>query len=144
MATVRDILVRKGSAVVSVPPTASVLEAANLMNERGIGGVVVLAEGELRGIFTERDVLRRVVAQGRAPSDTSVADVMTASVETCGPDTTVEACGALMTARRIRHLPVLDGGALAGLVTIGDVLAFQVADQQATIQYMNQYVHDLR
>ena len=144
MATVRDILSRKGTDVVSVPPTATVLEAARRMNERGIGGVLVLADGVLAGIFTERDVLRRVVVPGRPPGGTTVAEVMTTPVTTCSSTTRIEQCAELMTGQRIRHLPVMDDGLLAGIVTIGDVLAFQVRDQEATIQYMNNLVYDVR
>jgi CBS domain-containing protein len=144
MATVRDILSRKGTDVVSVPPTATVLEAAQRMNERGIGGVVVLANGVLAGIFTERDVLRRVVVPGRPPGGTTVAEVMTTPVTTCGATTPVEKCAELMTERRIRHLPVVDDGVLGGVVTIGDLLAYQLRDQEATIQYMNNMVYDVR
>ena len=144
MATVRDILSRKGTDVVSVPPTATVLEAAQRMNERGIGGVVVLADGVLAGIFTERDVLRRVVVPGRPPGGTTVAEVMTTPVTTCGATTPIEKCAELMTGRRIRHLPVVDEGVLGGMVTIGDVLAYQLRDQEATIQYMNNLVYDVR
>ena len=144
MATVRDILSRKGTDVVSVSPTATVLEAARRMNERSIGGVVVLADGVLAGIFTERDVLRRVVGAGRDPAATAVSEVMTAPVVTCASSTSIDECAALMTARRIRHLPVMDQGALVGIVTIGDILAFQVLDQQTTIDYMNSLVYDPR
>ena len=114
MATVRDILSRKGTEVVSVPPTATVLEAARRMNERSIGGVVVLADGVLAGIFTERDVLRRVVVPERPPGGTTVAEVMTTPVTTCSSSTRIEECAALMTDRRIRHLPVVDDGVLGG------------------------------
>ena len=144
MATVRDILSRKGTDVVSVPPTATVLEAAQRMNQRAIGGVVVLADGVLAGIFTERDVLRRVVVPGRPPGGTTVAEVMTTPVTTCSAATTIEQCAELMTGRRIRHLPVVDDGVLGGVVTIGDVLAYQLRDQEATIQYMNNLVYDVR
>jgi CBS domain-containing protein len=144
MPTVREILARKGPEVVSVPPSATVLEAARLMNERSIGGVPVLSGGMLAGIFTERDVLRRVVVAGRDPAATKVSEVMTAPVVTCASSTRIDECAALMTARRIRHLPVVDEGALAGIVTIGDILAFQVLDQQTTIDYMNSLVYDLR
>jgi CBS domain-containing protein len=144
MATVRDILSRKGTEVVSVPPTATVLEAARRMNERSIGGVAVLADGVLAGIFTERDVLRRVVVPGRPPGGTTVAEVMTTPVTTCTSNTRIEECAELMTSRRIRHLPVVDDGVVGGIVTIGDLLAFQVRDQQATIQYMNNLVYDVR
>lgn len=144
MPTVREILTRKGSDVVSVPPTATVLEAARLMNERSIGGVAVLSQGALAGIFTERDVLRRIVVAGRDPGATTVAEVMTAPVVTCASGTRIDECAALMTARRIRHLPVVDEGVLTGIVTIGDILAFQVLDQQTTLDYMNSLVYDLR
>jgi CBS domain-containing protein len=144
MATVRDILSRKGTEVVSVPPTATVHEAARRMNERSIGGLAVLADGVLTGIFTERDVLRRVVVPGRPPAGTTVAEVMTTPVITCSASTRIEECAELMTSRRIRHLPVMDDGVLGGIVTIGDLLAFQLRDQQATIEYMNNLVYDVR
>ena len=144
MATVREILLRKGSEIVAVLPAATVLEAAHLMNQRGIGGVAVMVEGELAGIFTERDVLRRVVVPGRDPSETRISEVMTTPVVTCTPGTRIEECAALMTGRRIRHLPVVEDGRPVGIVTIGDLLAFQVMDQQATIEYMNSLVYDIR
>jgi CBS domain-containing protein len=144
MATLRDILSRKGREVVSVSPADTVLHAANLMNERGIGGLLVVEAGEPVGIFTERDVLRRVVAPGRDPSSTRVAEVMTSPVTTSTPDLPIEECAALMTARRIRHLPVREAGRLAGVVTIGDILAYQVSEQQATIAQMTNYLYDVR
>ena len=144
MATLRDILSRKGREVVSVSPADTVLHAANLMNERGIGGLLVLEAGEPVGIFTERDVLRRVVAPGRDPRTTKVAEVMTAPVTTSTPDLPIEECAALMTSRRIRHLPVREAGRLAGVVTIGDILAYQVSEQQATIVQMTNYLYDVR
>lgn len=144
MATVLDILAKKGGDVIAVSPDATVLDAAELMNQRGIGGLVVTEGGRAVGIFTERDILRRVVAQRRDPAATRVADVMSAPVASCGPDTTVEACAAFMTEKRIRHLPVTSGQKLAGMVTIGDVLAWQVRDQQTTIEYMHSFMFDLR
>ena len=145
MATLRDILARKGGAVISVRPADTVLHAATLMNEEGIGGLLVLdPAGEPVGIFTERDVLRRIVAPGRDPATTRVGEVMTAPVTTSPPELTIENCAALMTERRIRHLPVRDGAGLAGVVTIGDVLAYQVREQQATISQMTNYLYDVR
>ena len=144
MATLRDILSRKGREVVSVSPADTVLHAANLMNERGIGGLLVVEAGEPVGIFTERDVLRRVVAPGRDPSSTRVAEVMTSPVTTSSPDLPIEECAALMTSRRIRHLPVREAGRIAGVVTIGDILAYQVSEQQATIAQMTNYLYDVR
>ena len=144
MPTVRDILAKKGSSVISVAPHETVLRAAELMSERGIGGLVVTRGGRLAGIFTERDILRRVVAQRLDPVTTPVARVMTAPVTACAPDTPVDECAAMMTAKRIRHLPVVAGRDLAGVITIGDVLAFQVTEQQATIDYMHHFMFDLR
>ncbi len=99
---------------------------------------------EAVGIFTERDVLRRVVAQGRDPAGTRVAEVMSAPVTTCEPDLSLEDGAALMTERRIRHLPVRETGQLAGLVTIGDLMAYQVSEQRTTIAQMTSYLYDLR
>ena len=144
MATVQDILAKKGSNIISVTPQETVLRAAQLMNERGIGGLVVTDGGRLAGIFTERDILRRVVAQRLDPAVTRVADVMTTPVTACAPDTPVDECAALMTAKRIRHLPVVTDRGLAGVITIGDVMAFQVSEQQATIDYMHHFMFDLR
>jgi len=137
MPTVQEILARKGSNVISVKPGETVLKAAELMSERGIGGLVVTEGGRLVGIFTERDILRRVVAPQRDPAATRVAEVMTTPVTACAPDTSVDECAAMMTAKRIRHLPVVADRGLAGMITIGDVLAFQVREQQATIDYMH-------
>ena len=144
MATVQDILAKKGSNIISVTPQETVLRAAQLMNERGIGGLVVTDGGRLAGIFTERDILRRVVAQRLDPAVARVADVMTSPVTACAPDTPVDECAALMTAKRIRHLPVVTDRGLAGVITIGDVMAFQVSEQQATIDYMHHFMFDLR
>ncbi len=140
MATAESILARKGRDVVSVPAYASVLDAARLMNQRGIGGLIVTDDGEVVGIFTERDVLRRVVAERKDPASTTVAEVMTSPVISCGPHTSVEECRATMTTRRVRHLPVIGDGGLAGIVTSGDILACQVEDQEATIQQLHQYI----
>jgi CBS domain-containing protein len=145
MAVVRDLLARKGTDVVSIQPSASVLEAARLMNDRGVGGVVVVDEAHaLLGIFTERDILRRVVAAGLPPETTRVADVFTRDIVTCAPDMNVDEIGAIMTTRRVRHLPVVDAGGLHGVVTIGDLLAHRLSDQETTIQHLNSYVFDMR
>ena len=144
MAAVRDILAKKGSLIVALPPGATVLDAARTMTERGVGAVLVLDEGRLAGIFTERDILRRVVAEGRDPATTPLAAVVTASVLTCTPATPLEECRALMTTRRLRHLPVIGADGLCGVISSGDVLAFQVAEQRSEIEDLNRYVHDMR
>ncbi len=144
MSTVRDILDRKGTEVATVEADASALDAARIMNERGIGGVVVVEAGAMIGIFTERDILRRVVAARRDPAVTRTRDIMTAPVLTCRADTPLEECVALITTKRIRHVPVTDENGLSGIITSGDILAHQVREQKDTIAYLNSYVHDLR
>jgi CBS domain-containing protein len=144
MATLRDLLSLKGRNVVSVRPTDTVLQAATLMNERNIGAVVVLEGDQLAGIFTERDVLRRVVAPGLDPAVTPVSTVMSTMVVTCQPDLSLEDCAALMTNRGIRHLPVRDQSGLAGMISIRDLLAHKVGEQEATIEQMNHYLFDVR
>src|SRR5262245_847560 len=140
MACVKSILDRKGREVVSIAATETVLAAANRMNQRGIGGLVVVEGDRVIGIFTERDILRRVVVAARDPSTTLVHDVMTVSVATCRPDTTLAECRAFMTEKRVRHLPVVEGHQLLGIVTIGDLMAFEVGEHESTIEYLNSYI----
>lgn len=144
MSTVRDLLVRKGTAVVSVPPTATVLDAAHVMNDKGIGGVVVMEGTTLLGIFTERDIMRRVVAANLDPAQTLVSDVMTTECLTVLPDVQIAVCRAMMSTRRIRHLPVVHDGNLVGMITSGDVLAFEVTQAEAQIEQLEKYVFDVR
>jgi CBS domain-containing protein len=145
MAIVRDLLNRKGTNIVSVAPTATVLEAARVMNDRSVGGVLVVDDaGSLLGIFTERDILRRVVVAGLPPDTTKVSEVFTRDVVTTTPNTSIDECGALMSSRRVRHLPVVDAAGLHGVVTIGDLLAHQVSEHETTIQHLNSYVFDMR
>ena len=145
MATVSDLLRRKGSTVHTVDPKQTVLEAAILMNKHAIGGLVVVdAERRVAGMFTERDILRRVLAEQRDPARTPVGDVMTTGALVCRPDTSLEECANVMTSKRIRHLPVRDDAGLAGIVTIGDLLAFRVDEQQATIEHLTSFVFDNR
>ncbi len=144
MPTVNDILNRKGRDVVSLALDQSVLSAASLMNDRGIGGIVVTDGGRVVGIFTERDILRRVVAEQRDPSTTPLRDVMTSPVMRCTTDAKIDECMTVMTEKRLRHMPVEDGDDIVGIVTSGDILAFRVAEQQDTIEHLNRYVFDLR
>lgn len=144
MPAVRDILSRKGAEVVTTAPGASVVQAAQLMNARGIGALLILDQGELVGIFTERDVMRRVVAEQRDPATTTVGEVMTRHLVTTRADISVEECASQMTARRIRHLPVIGEAGLVGVVTIGDLMAWQVAEQAVTIAQLNSFVYDNR
>ena len=140
MATVKEILDRKGKNVVSVSSEQSVLAAALLMKERKIGALVVVDGGKVIGIFSERDILTRVVAEGRDPASTKVYEVMTAPVACCCLKTDILECEFIVTDRHIRHLPVLEEGRLEGMVTIGDLMAMQVEEQNKTIKYLNEYV----
>jgi CBS domain-containing protein len=145
MAAVRDLLARKGdSNVVTISPEQTVVEAARLMNDQGIGGLLVVEDGELVGVFTERDVLRRVVASRLDSAETKIRDVMTPDPITCSPETLLDECRSLMTERRIRHLPVVGADDLVGVVTIGDLMAMEVAETRETISHLHDYVFDVR
>jgi CBS domain-containing protein len=142
MATVKDILAKKGPRVFSISPDATVLQAAHLMHEHRIGSLVVLDGEQLVGMFTERDVLRRVVREERRPASTRVEEVMTTEVACCMPQTPIGEARAAMKNRHIRHLPVVDDeGRLRGLVSIGDLNAFEAANQEQTIFLLNEYLH---
>jgi len=144
MATVQSVLDRKGGQVVTIDVADTVLGAASLMNERGIGGLVVMDGGRVAGMFTERDILRRVVAAKRDPARTAVGEVMTTPVAFCRRETKLDECREVMTERRIRHLPVVDDHGVCGIVTIGDLMAHEVADRESTIQYLNEYIFGVR
>jgi len=142
MTLVKDMLEQKGGKVVAVTDEDTVLHAARLMNEQRIGSVVVTAVGQgLIGIFTERDILRRVVAEGRAPDSTRIGDVMSTPVTCCQPASSLEECRAIMTGKRLRHLPVVENDEVVGIISIGDLLAVEVELQQTTIEYLHEYLH---
>jgi CBS domain-containing protein len=142
MAVVNDILAKKGPRVWSIGPEATVLQAAQVMNEHKIGALLVLEGERVVGMFTERDVLRRIVGEERAPATTTVAEVMTAEVACCTPQTPLDEARAAMKNRRIRHLPVVDGdGSLKGMVSIGDLNAFAAASQEETIFWLHEYIY---
>lgn len=145
MPTVGQLLEKKPQGVVSVDPNASVLDAAVLMNEKRVGGVLVLVEGKLEGIFTERDILRRVVAVKQAPEGTAVGQVMTRELVCCSPETTHDQAKAIFMEKRIRHLPVVDGhGKALGVISIGDVNAWAMDTQEAEIHYLQEYLYGTR
>ncbi len=140
MSMVQDILTRKGGAVHSIGVTGSVLEAACRMNDLAIGGLVVVDGEHAVGMFTERDILRRVVAARLDPSVTKIREVMTAPIAVCRPSTSIAECRAVMTEKRIRHLPIVEGSQLLGIVTIGDLLAHEIGQHETTIEYLNSYI----
>jgi CBS domain-containing protein len=142
MATVKDILAVKGTQVLSIGPEASVLDAALLMNEHKIGSLVVMTGGQILGIITERDVMRRLVVTRRDPADTPVQDVMTTEVVCCQTNTTLDEARGVLKNRRIRHLPVLDDRQqLCGLISIGDLNAHEAHDQEWTIHILREYIY---
>ena len=138
--TAKDMVAAKGGQVYNVEQDATVFEAAKLLSEKRVGAVVVTSGPRVIGIFTERDLVNRVVAAGLDPSQTPVGEVMTSPVVCCQPQTTKAECVKVMTERRIRHLPIADHEELVGMISIGDILAQEVADQQSTIQYLHEYM----
>ena len=138
--TVRDILQQKGGDVWTTFPKSTVYEAVGLMGEKNIGALVVVDGVEVVGVLSERDYSRKVVLQGRTSRDTLVGDILSrpAVTVTCGDS--IETCMQLMTSRRIRHLPVVDGGRLLGLVSMGDLVNWVMQSQRHTIQQLQGYI----
>ncbi len=140
MTHVAQLLDAKVPAIWSVPPQASVFEAISLMAEKEIGAVLVLDAQDLAGIVSERDYARKVILQGKSSKDTPVAAIMTSRVYYVRPDQTIEDCLALMTAKRIRHLPVLADDTLMGILSIGDLVKALLADQEVLIEQLETYI----
>ena len=143
MKTVKQLLQGKGeqgAVVHAISSKASVLDAIKLMAEKGIGALVVLDEGRLSGVISERDYARKVILHNRSSQDTAVSEIMTAKVVTVRSEQTVDECMALMTQLRIRHLPVIDGGKLAGVLSIGDLVKEVIADREETIKQLESYI----
>jgi CBS domain-containing protein len=142
MLIVKDILDQKGSAVHCISPSSSVLEAARLMNRHKIGCLVATDGERVAGIFTERDVLQRVVVERRDPALTTVGQVMSSSVVCCRPETPIDEARGVFKNRRFRHLPVVDAQErLRGLISIGDVNALQAVAQEQTIHLLHEYIY---
>lgn len=140
MTTVQHILDSKGHAVHSIAPDATVLDALKLMAEADVGSVVVMEGTRVVGIFTERQYARKVFLMGRASPTTQVREVMDTEVVCTHPTQNTEACMALMTDKRIRHLPVMDQGLLVGLVSIGDLMKNAIAEREFHIEQLVEYV----
>ncbi len=139
--TVRAILSLKGSEVTTVAPEVSLHEAARLLSEQRIGAVVVTeANGKLAGILSERDIVRAVAQHGEAALNQPVREFMTKGVVTCMPDDKIDVLMMRMTSGRFRHLPVVDGGTLGGIVSIGDVVKFRVAEMERESEALKQYI----
>jgi CBS domain-containing protein len=141
MPFVKDLLDRKGSAVFSTTPSSNVLDATELMNQHRVGALLVIDSDSVVGIFTERDVLTRVVGSGKSPAEIAVGEVMTHPVAYCTRETPVEVCKAIFTEKRIRHMPVMEGNRVIGLVATGDVMAFEAHSLQQTVRYLEEYIN---
>ena len=140
MSTAADLLAGKEQRILSIDAEATVLEAAQKMIDANIGSMLVSVDGRIKGIVTERDYLRRVVLEGR-DSATSVGEIMTSPLIVVSPDTSVEECQSLITERRIRHLPVAEGGEVVGMISIGDVVKWTSTQQSVQIQYLHEYIN---
>jgi len=138
--TIREILNHKGGAVWSVSPEHTVFEAIQLMAEKNIGALLVLKNDQLAGIISERDYTRKVALKGRSSKDTRVKDILSGQVQFVSPDHTVEQCLRLMTEHRVRHLPVLDGKKILGVLSIGDLVNWIISTQSSTIHQLETYI----
>lgn len=140
MKLVQHLLDSKGSGVISVTADASVLDAIKIMAEKAVGSLLVMQGDALQGIVTERDYARKVIIKGRSSNSTEVGEIMTAKVCTATLQDTVNHCMSVMTDRKIRHLPVVDGGKVVGMISIGDLVQAIITDQQEEIQHLEQYI----
>ncbi|MDH3621062.1 MAG: CBS domain-containing protein [Gammaproteobacteria bacterium] len=140
MKLVKHLLDSKGREIISIVQDASVFDAIKLMADRGVGSLLVMDGEALMGIVTERDYARKVIIKGRASETTPVADIMTTELITTSAEKTVNDCMTLMTRKRIRHLPVLDGVRVVGMISIGDLVEAIISDQQAEIEQLEQYI----
>ena len=140
MKLVKQLLDTKGRDILSISPDASVLDAIKVMAEKAVGALVVLQDSALAGVVTERDYARKVILKGRSSKSTLVSEIMTPKVITTTGDNTVEECMNLMTDRRIRHLPVVDGETVIGIISIGDLVKAVIADQKAEIEHLEHYI----
>ena len=141
MSKIQDLLASKGSEVWSLGPSHSVYQAIEMMALKGVGALTVLSDdGQLIGIISERDYARKVILQGKLSKSTKVSEIMTREVIYVDPENRVEECMALMTAKRVRHLPVLLGGKLVGMVSVGDLVKSIIDEQSTTIDHLERYI----
>jgi CBS domain-containing protein len=140
MGKVREILKVKGHEVFSVEPTTMVYAAIEQMCEKNIGGVVIIENNKLVGIFTERDYARKLILKGRSSKDTPISDLMTTNPITVTPDSKLEDCMNIMSNKRIRHLPVMENDVLVGMISIGDLVRFIIEEQKSIIEHLEHYI----
>lgn len=141
MKTVKHILHKKPAVVHSVSQDVSVLEALKVMMEKNISALLVIENGQLKGIFTERDYARKIILQGKSSKDTAMREVMTKDPHTIAPDEAIDHCMQLMTNNHFRHLPVLNEGTVIGIISIGDLVKSIIEDQQQTISQLESYIN---
>ena len=141
MATARHLLDRKNRALFSISPEEPVLEAIRVMADRHVGALLVMKGDELVGIVSERDYARKVILKGRSSADTPVSQIMSSPVLTVSLSNTVQECMQLMTTRRVRHLPVIEGKKVVGMISIGDLVKAVIEEQQQTIEQLESYIH---
>jgi CBS domain-containing protein len=140
MNRVKEILGDKGGDVLRIEGDASVFDAVKQMVEAGVGSLLVTDDGKISGIFTERDYLRRMTLEGRDDKETAVREVMTSPLIVVTPETDIDECMAVMTDRRIRHLPVVEASEIVGIVSIGDIVKFRSKQQSFEIKYLTDYI----
>ena len=140
MHTLRQLLGNKTPEIYAVAPSDSVIDAIRLMAEKSVGAVLVMEGAQLTGIVSERDYARKIVLHGRSSSDTPVRDIMTSDVVTVGLNHTVENCMQLVTKHRIRHLPVVEGNEVVGVISIGDLVKAVIEDQQVQLDQLQRYI----
>jgi CBS domain-containing protein len=141
MKTLKQLLQAKPGGVLSIAPEATVIDALRVMADRNVGGLLVMTGDKLVGIITERDYARKVILKGKSSLDTPVRDIMTDKVLCVQPGQTVEECMGLMTAKRIRHLPVMEDNKIIGVVSIGDLVKEMISEQEFTIKQLESYIH---
>ncbi len=141
MTLVSQILQGKGTQTWTIPPNATVYDALTIMAEKDVGALLVVNNDHVVGIFSERDYARKIILQGKSSIDTEVQEIMTPEVLCVSPDQSVSKCMALMTEKRIRHIPVLDSGRLVGVISIGDVVKAIIAEQRIMIDHLEDYIY---
>jgi len=138
--TIQEILTHKGAKVWSVPPAATVFDAIQIMSDRNVGALLVIEHGRLVGVISERDYTRKVILRGKVSKQTEVREIISGDVVTVTPEHTVEECLRLMTEHRVRHLPVLLGDQVLGVVSIGDLVNWVISEQSSTIDQLHTYI----
>ena len=140
MKSVKQLIEHKTLKLLKINPDSTVYDALKLMAENDVGALVVIDRNELIGIFSERDYARKVILHGKSSRDTHVKEIMTTKVMYVGPENTVDECMALMTQKRIRHLPVMETNQVTGMISIGDIVKEKLSDQQFIIDQLEQYI----